>query len=198
MNETMSGIILLYHTGFREIREPDVHFGRKNADFGQGFYMTAEKEFASRWATEQKGASAWMNSYEMDLSGLRIYRFERDASWYDYIRNNRAGKKDAIPDADLIIGPIANDTIYNTYGILTSGLLSPEEALRLLRIGPEYVQYALKTERAASHLRWLSVQEIRAESIRMYRSLLAEEEKIYQQQLSAEMEAMTKEQSETD
>ena len=59
MNETMSGIILLYHTGFREIREPDVHFGRKNADFGQGFYMTAEKEFASRWATEQKGASAW-------------------------------------------------------------------------------------------------------------------------------------------
>ena len=95
MNETMSGIILLYHTGFREIREPDVHFGRKNADFGQGFYMTAEKEFASRWATEQKGASAWMNSYEMDLSGLKIYRFERDASWYDYIRNNRAGKKDA-------------------------------------------------------------------------------------------------------
>ncbi|MBQ9661927.1 MAG: DUF3990 domain-containing protein [Oscillospiraceae bacterium] len=184
--------MFLYHTGFQEIREPDVHYGRKNADFGQGFYMTAEKAFASRWATEQKGASAWMNSYELDLRGLRIYRFEeRNAAWYDYIRSNRAGRADSIPDADIVVGPIANDTIYNTYGILTSGLLQPEEALRLLRIGPEYVQYALKTEKAAAQLRWLSVEEIPAQSIRQFRALLAEEEKEYQKLLSAEMEAMT-------
>ena len=91
----------------------------------------------------------------------------------------------------MIVGPIANDTIYNTYGILTSGLLQPEEALRLLRIGPEYVQYALKTEKAAAQLRWLSVEEIPAQSIRQFRALLAEEEKEYQKLLSAEMEAMT-------
>ena len=38
----------LYHTGYEEIREPDIYHGRKNADFGQGFYMTADEEFASR------------------------------------------------------------------------------------------------------------------------------------------------------
>ena len=38
----------LYHTGYEEIREPDIHHGRKNADFGQGFYMTANEEFACR------------------------------------------------------------------------------------------------------------------------------------------------------
>ena len=36
----------LYHTGFQEIRTPDVHHGRKNADFGQGFYLTADAAFA--------------------------------------------------------------------------------------------------------------------------------------------------------
>ena len=45
----------LYHTGYEEIREPDIHHGRKNADFGQGFYMTANEEFACRWARERAG-----------------------------------------------------------------------------------------------------------------------------------------------
>ena len=46
----------------------------------------------------------------------------------------------------MVIGPIANDTIFNTMGILSSGFLSPEEALELLRVGPAYTQVALKTE----------------------------------------------------
>ena len=187
----MSNTILLYHTGFREIREPDVRFGRKNADFGRGFYMTAEKAFAGRWSTEQAGAPEWMNRYEMDLTGLKIFRFEeRNGMWYDYIRDNRAGREDSIPDADLIIGPISNDTIYGSCRILTDGPMKREEALRVLRVGPEYVQYALKTEKAAAQLRWLSVEEIGAESIRKYRELLAEEEKEYRKLLAAELEAM--------
>ena len=40
----------LYHTGAVEIREPDILRGRKNADFGQGFYLTPDMEFARRWA----------------------------------------------------------------------------------------------------------------------------------------------------
>ena len=43
----------LYHTGYEEIREPDIHHGRKNADFGQGFYMTADEEaFAQNFAQQ--------------------------------------------------------------------------------------------------------------------------------------------------
>ena len=39
---TYSGVkkMRLYHTGHMEIRNPDIHRGQKNADFGQGFYMT--------------------------------------------------------------------------------------------------------------------------------------------------------------
>ena len=64
--------ILLYHTGFEEIRSPDVHYGRKNADFGQGFYMSPDRSFSERWAKERKGSSTVINTYELLTDGLRI------------------------------------------------------------------------------------------------------------------------------
>ena len=144
----------LYHVGTREIREPDVHYGRKNADFGQGFYLTPELAFARRWA----GDEAVLNRYELSLDGLSVHRFTRDAAWFAYLFDNRR-LRDRL-EADVIVGPIANDTIFNTMGIFSSGFLPPEEALRLLRIGPEYTQVALKTERAAARLRWLGAEAI--------------------------------------
>ena len=124
--------MLLYHTGPVEIRQPDIRYGRKNADFGQGFYLTPNIEFAEKWA---KSGSACMNTYELNTEGLRVHRFDRDEEWFRYLSANRAGRPDSMPDADVIIGPIANDTLFDTLGILTSGYLSAEEALPLLMIG---------------------------------------------------------------
>ena len=43
--------------------------------------------------------------------------------WFDYIFSNSNGKKDYLSEYDVIIGPIANDTLYDTLGILTSGFI---------------------------------------------------------------------------
>ena len=141
MAETMQ----LYHVGYSEIREPDIHYGRKNADFGQGFYLTADKAFGERWAKEKRGEMPRMNYYELHTEGLKIRRFERDDDWFSYIYDNRHGKADVLPEYDVIIGPIANDTIYDVLGITTSGYLEREQALRLLMIGPVYHQITIKT-----------------------------------------------------
>ena len=140
----------LYHAGTAEIRRPDLKIGRKNADFGQGFYLSPDIAFTRRWASR----GAVINEYELDLSGLVIQRFERTEAWFQYIFDNRRAR-DAL-DSDVIIGPIANDTIFETFGVITSGFLTPRQALKLLSVGPEYTQVALKTERAINHLRWLS------------------------------------------
>ena len=47
----------LYHTGREEIREPDIRRGRRNADFGQGFYLTPDREFARRWGSSAAASS---------------------------------------------------------------------------------------------------------------------------------------------
>ena len=59
----------LYHTSNVEIREPDITRGRRNADFGPGFYLTPDVEFTFRWA----GADAVVNEYELDEAEQERY-----------------------------------------------------------------------------------------------------------------------------
>ena len=115
--------MILYHTSDREIVYPDIHHGRKNADFGCGFYLTPDREFTYRWARD----NAVVNEYELDENGLDMHVFLRDREWFEYIYNNRRLNDEL--KADVIIGPIANDTIFDTLGIITSGYLKPEEAM---------------------------------------------------------------------
>ena len=144
----------LYHAGKLVIREPELSRGRKNADFGQGFYLTPDRDFTFRWA----GRDAVINRYELDTDGMSVRRFERDADWFDYIIRNRR-MQDSL-SVDVVIGPIANDTLFDTFGIMSSGFLTTEQALKLLEIGPEYTQVAVKTERALRQLRWLGVEDV--------------------------------------
>jgi len=169
-------LMIIYHTGYLTIPEPDVHHGRKNADFGQGFYTTPDRDFAWRWARDRKDSSTIMNVYELETEGLEIHRFERDEDWLDYILANRSFKGDSVPGADVIIGPIANDTIYDTYGIISSGFLPKDTALKILCIGAAYEQIVLKTERAAAQLRFLEAQVLDPEIISGYRALAEQEE----------------------
>ena len=173
--------MILYHTSDREIRNPDIHRGRKNADFGWGFYLTPDRDFTYRWA----GENAVVNEYELDETGLRIHRFTRDVDWFRYIYQNRR-LQDGLT-ADVVIGPIANDTIFDTLGIISSGFLKPEDALKLLLIGPEYTQAAIKTENALRQLRW-----IRSERIgRLEKDLLKAEQEAFQEKFARELEKIT-------
>lgn len=149
-----SQCLYLYHTGSVEIRDPKIDRGRKNADFGPGFYLTPDRDFTLRWA----GPDAVVNKYELELSGLEVHRFSREEAWFDYLFQNRRGR-DTLK-ADVVIGPIANDTIFDTLGVISSGFLSPEDAIKLLRVGPEYTQVAVKTEKAVRQLKWLRPERI--------------------------------------
>lgn len=170
--------MILYHTSDREIKNPDIHYGRKNADFGWGFYLTPDREFTYRWA----GSNAIVNEYEFDETGLDIHTFKRDAAWFEYIFNNRRAK-DGL-NSDVVMGPIANDTIFDTLGILTSGYLKPEEALTMLEVGPEYIQVAIKTEMAAKQLHF-----IRSEKIEIIEDdALKKEQDLYQKEFAEKFE----------
>ena len=169
--------MILYHTSGQEIQKPDIHHGRKNADFGWGFYLTPDREFTYRWARE----NAVVNEYELDEAGLLIHRFSRDLDWFQYIYHNRR-LQDGI-SADVIIGPISNDTIFDTLGVISSGFLKPEDAMKLLMIGPEYTQVAIKTEKATAQLRWIRSEKIE----RMDKEKLKAEQDAYQEKFSREL-----------
>lgn len=182
-----------YHTGHHKLPDPDIRIGRKNADFGQGFYLSPSDAFAGKWVRERKDLEAYVNAYELDLSGLRVLQLQRDEAWFDYLFRNRAGLPDRHGEYDLILGPIANDTIYNTFGVFTSGLLPKEQVLSLLQIGPCYEQIVVKTERARRQLRWLSSRRLDPSELSSLRESLLREEVQYQQALAAAFEAFESE-----
>ncbi len=177
----------LYHAGLQRIKTPNVHYGRKNADFGQGFYLTDDLAFARRWAGRRRDEPAVINVYDLDTEGLSVKEFDRSPDWFDYIFANRMNRPDTRPE-DVIIGPIANDTIYETFGITTSGYLKREEALRLLMIGPAFTQIVLKTQAAAGRLTWLDAVIPEPEEIRRAHAAREEEEGVFLRQFAAEME----------
>ena len=146
--------MILYHTSDREIRNPDIHHGRKNADFGWGFYLTPDKEFTYRWARD----NAVVNVYELNTVNDSL-------------------------TADVVIGPIANDTIFDTFGIISSGYLEPEKALKLLMIGPAYTQIAIKTQKAVQQLKWTRSERI----TRTDEAILKAEQDAFQEVFAAEL-----------
>lgn len=177
--------MILYHTSQVEIPVPDIHHGRANADFGQGFYLTPDYDFTYHWAWQD----AVVNRYELELEGLRVHTFSRSEEWFEYIFRNRRAE-DTL-DADVVIGPIANDTIFDTFGIISSGYLTSKEALQLLMIGPEYIQVAVKTQKAADHLKWIGADQVT--DVKEYKEQLKIEQEKYQAQFAMTMEKLREE-----
>ncbi len=178
----------LFHSGYDIIKNPDIRRGRKNADFGQGFYLSDNGEFAGKWLREAKDKTAYVNEYELDTDGLDIKKFEREIEWLDYILANRAGHEDSLKNVDVVIGPIANDTLYDTFGMITGGFLEKEESLKLLMIGPCYYQIVIKSDKALANLKWVKAYEIDNSKLRQFASDLKDEEADYQQKIADAME----------
>ena len=177
-------IMKLYHTGFDEIKNPDIHRGRKNADFGRDFYLSPDIDFSYRWAEVRKDCDTYINTYELSLEDIKVKELSRDEEWFEYVFANRNGKEDMYADCDVIIGPIANDTIYDLFGITTSGFLSNDQALKILTYGPVYMQVAIKTEKGASALKFTGAEVIEKQSVEDSLNKLKSEEEKYLKELS--------------
>lgn len=70
---------------------------------------------------------------------------EPNADWLHFIISNRKMEyKDE--GYELIIGPVANDDVYETITALENDLYDEEEALKRLRVKKLFNQYVFKTQ----------------------------------------------------
>ncbi|MBR1469390.1 MAG: DUF3990 domain-containing protein, partial [Prevotella sp.] len=111
----------VFHGSTIIVNEPLVHVGRKNLDFGEGFYVTDLQEQAISWASRPFNAQkpCILNVYEFDRqeaidAGFRYLHFDYyDSVWLNFVVGNRLGKQ-LWKDYDIIEGGIANDRVFNT------------------------------------------------------------------------------------
>ncbi len=172
--------MILYHVGKYKIEKPDIHHGRENADFAQGFYLSDDLEFSLKWATFDSDSITYLNKYELDLADLKIKEFNKDREWFDYINKNRNRFDDELKEFDVIIGPIANDILYDTLGLTTSGLIDLETSYKLLSLGNSYKQIVIKTEKANSNLKFIEAKELKEKDCLKLKKKMKKEEKKFQ------------------
>lgn len=158
----------VYHGSTTIIRQPLVKAGRRNLDFGQGFYVTDLREQAVYWANRplNDGQPHWLNIYELDMeailsAGYRYLKFENyDYQWLEFVVANRKGEK-LWEGYDLVEGGIANDRVFNTIELYAAGLTPREEALERLRYEKPNNQLCLLSQSLInSHLSFLDAEEV--------------------------------------
>lgn len=134
----------LYHGSNTEIAQINLTLSKVGKDFGCGFYLSADRgqalELATR-KTEQLGEGMpIVNEYEFDENllsnrNLSILKFdEYSQQWAEFVLQNRQNKT-RIPthNYDIVIGPIANDTVGYQIRRFTSGLIDMDKFLEELK-----------------------------------------------------------------
>lgn len=129
---------ILFHASTIEVRQPLTNVGRKELDFGPGFYLTEDYAQAVKWAqtvaSRKKGAHAIVNTYEFDEEGFQNHPYRSKTfpaysiEWLDFISESRRGGR-PWADYDWIEGGIANDKVISTVDAYVDGFINAEQAL---------------------------------------------------------------------
>lgn len=158
-------MIRLYHGSNVVIEQIDLSRSKRGKDFGQGFYLNANPDQAMEMAVRttrflNKG-TATISCFEFDEdeatnNGLNIKIFpDYTEEWAEFIVMNRKNNTD-IPahPYDIVIGPIADDTVGVQIRRFIMGYLSASALVEELRFkGDHAVQYFFGTPKAVELLK---------------------------------------------
>lgn len=157
----------LYHGSVVEVRKPSLHYGRKNTDFGKGFYTTTQPEQAEKWTKIKQDRTdapkRIVSVYEFDESllsnpDIRIREFHGvDEEWLIFVVDSRKGIKH---DYDLVFGPVADDKVFATVNQYESGFLNAEAAIAQLKAYKIYDQLSFHTNRVIGALEFVESYEV--------------------------------------
>lgn len=155
--------MILYHGSNLAVSEPKLIAQNRFLDFGYGFYTTTNKTqaigFADKVTKRRKEGLPTVSIYEINekqaFAECSVLRFDApDESWLDFVSDNRAGKYIG-GHYDFIYGPVANDDVYTTFTLYTSGVLSKEQTIEALKVKKLYNQLVLTSEKALSFLKFI-------------------------------------------
>lgn len=157
----------LYHGSNMVMEKPRLIERNRFLDFGYGFYTTTNMAQAENFAKKiivRRGGTPIVNVYEIDDNIgnklLKIKHFNApDEEWLDFVSTHRNGTYDG-EQYDLIIGAVADDDVYRTLQVYSSGLLTKEQALEALKIKKLFNQYVFATIEAISLLKFVKSEEV--------------------------------------
>lgn len=162
----------VFHGSTSIVDKPLADVRRNHLDFGKGFYLTTLEAQAISLASRPLNLDKrkYLNIYELDFStvvnkGYKYLHFnEYNAEWLNFVISNRKGGSNW-RQFDIVEGGIANDRIFNTIELYSSGLISENEALqRLIYEKPNNQICVLNQNIIDNHLTFVEAREIKEEA----------------------------------
>lgn len=193
-------ILKLYHGSERIIESPLPNKGNVNNDFGQGLYCTEHEDLAKEWACKS-GKNGFVNSYELDLEGLKILDLTKHTifEWLALLLKNRNVRltfpvakqsRDWLienylidtSEYDVIKGYRADDSYFSFVRDFTNNIISIDTLSLAMKLGELGEQYLIKSDKAFYNLNFVEAKAVEKE--RYYEKVLnrdrAAREKYYQ------------------
>lgn len=158
-------MIKLYHGSNVPIEAIDLDKSHKGKDFGCGFYLNPNKsqatEMAQRTALRMGYGEAIVSTFIFDealLKGdspLNVKIFSGySKEWAEFVLLNRSNASDKPAHGyDVVVGPIADDTVGLQMRRFTQGYISIETMIDELKFHIPAIQYFFGTEKAISFLK---------------------------------------------
>ncbi len=159
--------MILYHGSNQIVEKPKIIDQNRFLDFGFGFYTTSNKIQAINFAKKvqkRRGGESIVNTYEFDENriplSIKIKMFSApNEEWLDFVSEHRNGTYVG-ENFDIIIGAVADDDVYRTLQVYSTGLLSKEQAVDTLKVKKLYNQYVFTTPAAISLLKFIESEEV--------------------------------------
>lgn len=170
----MDKLITVYHGSEKIVEQPVFGEGRKNNDFGLGFYCTASEELAKEWAVSSL-RDGFSNCYTLNTEYLNILNLNSP----DYTILNwiavlvelrlfsiktpvaRRAKRYLIDNFsvninafDLITGYRADDSYFDYAESFLNNGISVEQLARAMKLGKLGEQIVVKSQLAFSNLKY--------------------------------------------
>ena len=170
----MEKTITLFHGSSRIIAEPVFGIGRKNNDFGLGFYCTESDELAKEWAVSALN-DGYSNRYTLDTEFLNVLSLNRSdftiLNWVAVLVEHRLfsiktpvarrAKQYLIDNFgvnvnayDLIVGYRADDSYFDYAEAFLNNGITVDQLARAMKLGKLGEQIVLKSKFAFSKLKY--------------------------------------------
>ena len=152
----------VYHGSDVTVDKPLVGVGRRDLDFGPGFYVTPLYEQAFSWASKVKlirlSEHIVVNEYSLTYPAqCNVKKFDSyNEEWLNFIVDSRKGRT-PWKDYDIVEGGIANDRVINAVEAYINGFADVKSTLdKLVYQKPNYQICILKQEIIDEYLHYKS------------------------------------------
>ena len=170
----MDKLITIYHGSDKVVGQPTFGEGKKNNDFGLGFYCTVSEELAKEWAVSSL-RDGFSNRYTLDTEYLNVLNLNSSdytiLNWIAVLVEHRlfsiktpvAGRAKRylidnfsvnVNAFDLIIGYRADDSYFDYAETFLNNGISVEQLARAMRLGKLGEQIVIKSKFAFSKLKY--------------------------------------------